>query len=252
MQEVCRGGGGKDTSFDGFGFYLSHGFLYCRVQGLAEVNTKVFDMFWSFYTHGVETLNHLCRCVDAQGSCFGDVDVEATDFSIFVVCVDNWLYLLRDGDGEGELVVIGKQLWSSLESIVCLIHDFSMFGHQGSVEGLGGQKKEDAGERVTLSRTVFDGDEESLSPIDFDPGISNQCVLMECLHNGFWDAKGPECLYDDFMSNFVKSFFNVEADELKRLVPIVGFLDEVCGDDGWFLDPFLWHEAMLMVPNEFG
>ncbi len=85
MQEVCRGGGGKDTSFDGFGFYLSHGFLYCRVQGLAEVNTKVFDMFWSFYTHGVETLNHLCRCVDAQGSCFGDVDVEATDFSIFTL-----------------------------------------------------------------------------------------------------------------------------------------------------------------------
>ena len=204
------------------------------------MNTKVFDMFWSFYTHGVETLNHLFRCVDAKGSCFGDADVEATYFSIFVICVDNWLYLLRGGDGEGELVVVGKQVRSCLKSLVCFIHDFSMFCHQGSVEGLSGQKEEDAGERVTLSRTVFDGDEESLSPIDFDPGISDQCVLMECLHNGFWDA------------NFVKSFFNVKAEKLKRLVPIVGFLDDVCGNDGWFLDPFLWPEVMLMVPNEFG
>jgi len=69
--------------------------------------------------------------------------------------------------------------------------------YQCSVEGLSGQKKEDAGQGVTLPRTIFNGDEQALSAIDLNPCKANQCVLVKGLYNGFWDAKCSECLNDD-------------------------------------------------------
>lgn len=54
------------------------------------------------------------------------------------------------------------------------------------------------------------------------------------------------------VSYFIKCFLNVKADKLKGLVVFVGFFNEMCGQDGWFLYAFLWHEAMLMRANEFG
>ncbi len=70
--------------------------------------------------------------------------------------------------------------------------------------------------------------------------------MLNCHYCYFWDSEGSHGLDDAYVTDPVECFFYVEADELEAFVVVVGLLNEVGGQDGWFLDSFLCHEAMLM------
>ncbi len=50
----------------------------------------------------------------------------------------------------------------------------------------------------------------------------------------------------------VKCLLNIEADKLQWLVVSVCFLNEVCGQNGWFLYSPVCHEAVLVRANDCG
>ena len=50
----------------------------------------------------------------------------------------------------------------------------------------------------------------------------------------------------------IKGFLNVEANKLQAFVVVVCFLNEVSGQDRWFLNSLLCHEAVLVCTNNSG
>ena len=89
-------------------------------------------------------------------------------------------------------------------------------------------------------------DEEPFFAINFYVGKTDQGVVLDCHYCYLWDSKGSHGLDDAYVTDPVECFFYVEADKLEAFVVVVGLLNEVGGQDGWFLDSFLCHEAMLM------
>ncbi len=89
-------------------------------------------------------------------------------------------------------------------------------------------------------------DEESFFSIDFYIGKVNQRVVLDCHYCYLWDSKGSHGLDDAYVADPVKCFFYVKADELEAFVVVVGLLNEVGGQDVWFLDSFLGRKAGLV------
>ena len=85
MKEVGGRCGGEDPSLQRFGVDFSHCLRHCPFHVYSQVQSQMFDAFRSFDSKSLESFYHFRPCVDTESLCFLNVDVEATDFLVFLV-----------------------------------------------------------------------------------------------------------------------------------------------------------------------
>ncbi len=130
------------------------------------------DGIWGAESLVLEIEFQFRGAVDAQNCRFTNIDVESADTSISIVEIEKGLIcsacVRESGDRLSSAKMIGPTLTPSL---VTYVHEVGKTIGNQSVQGLRSDQKQDAGQRVTLTRPRSDRDEYSPSSIDFYFGI---------------------------------------------------------------------------------
>jgi hypothetical protein len=142
MKDIRRGRGRQYSPFDKFRFDGGHGDFYCGVHCFPEEYAEMLGIVRGSHAHVPEPLAQLIRAVDAEGCCFSDVDVKATDSCVFIIQGENRLKLFCLGEGHGGEVVISIEEGANNNPFFCAIHQVPEARGEDPVEGFRGNEKE--------------------------------------------------------------------------------------------------------------